>query len=157
VPAIADLAAMRDAIQALGGDPAKINPLIPAELVIDHSVAADVFGSADAFRRNVEIEFSGNRERFEFLRWGQRALSQFKAPSRSSGVTFHADGFGACGVEVSVFRKLRFACHPWDGFQDLPVSGLAADGAGGGHAPGCQQVPVSRSAQQDLGEGGVVR
>jgi aconitate hydratase len=71
VPAVVDLAAMREATQALGGDPTKINPLIPAELVIDHSVAADVFGRPDAFARNVEIEFGRNRERFEFLRWGQ--------------------------------------------------------------------------------------
>ena len=78
VPAVVDLAAMREAMQALGGDPTKINPLIPAELVIDHSVVADVFGSPDAFRRNVEIEFQRNHERFQFLRWGQDAFSQFK-------------------------------------------------------------------------------
>ena len=64
MPAVVDLAAMREAMQALGGDPTKINPLIPAELVIDHSVVADVFGSPDAFRRNVEIEFQRNQERF---------------------------------------------------------------------------------------------
>src|SRR5712672_117513 len=78
VPAVVDLAAMREAMQALGGDPTKINPLIPAELVIDHSVVADVYGSPDAFRRNVEIEFQRNHERFGFLRWGQDAFSQFK-------------------------------------------------------------------------------
>src|SRR5690348_17650079 len=74
---------MREAMQALGGDPTKINPLIPAELVIDHSVVADVFGSPDAFRRNVEIEFERNHERFQFLRWGQEAFSQFKVVPRS--------------------------------------------------------------------------
>src|SRR6476659_7622769 len=86
VPAVVDLAAMREAMQALGGDPTKINPLIPAELVIDHSVVADVYGSPDAFRRNVEIEFHRNRERFQFLRWGQEAFSQFKVVPPGTGI-----------------------------------------------------------------------
>ena len=86
VPAVVDLAAMREAMQALGGDPTKINPLIPAELVIDHSVVADVFGSPDAFTRNVEIEFRRNRERFQFLRWGQEAFSQFKVVPPGTGI-----------------------------------------------------------------------
>jgi aconitate hydratase len=86
VPAVVDLAAMREAMQALGGDPTKINPLIPAELVIDHSVVADVFGRPDAFTRNVEIEFTRNRERFGFLRWGQQAFSQFKVVPPGTGI-----------------------------------------------------------------------
>jgi aconitate hydratase len=86
VPAVVDLAAMREAMRALGGDPRKINPLIPAELVIDHSVVADVFGRPDAFTRNVEIEFSRNRERFGFLRWGQEAFSQFKVVPPGTGI-----------------------------------------------------------------------
>ncbi len=86
VPAVVDLAAMREAMRALGGDPAKINPLIPAELVIDHSVVADVFGRPDAFTRNVEIEFGRNRERFGFLRWGQQAFSQFKVVPPGTGI-----------------------------------------------------------------------
>jgi aconitate hydratase len=86
VPAVVDLAAMREAVQALGGDPRKINPLIPAELVIDHSVVADVFGRPDAFTRNVEIEFVRNRERFGFLRWGQEAFSQFKVVPPGTGI-----------------------------------------------------------------------
>ena len=86
VPAVVDLAAMREAMQALGGDPTKINPLIPAELVIDHSVVADVFGRPDAFSRNVEIEFQRNRERFGFLRWGQEAFSQFKVVPPGTGI-----------------------------------------------------------------------
>jgi aconitate hydratase len=86
VPAVVDLAAMREAMQALGGDPKKINPLIPAELVIDHSVVADVFGSPDAFTRNVEIEFGRNRERFQFLRWGQEAFSQFRVVPPGTGI-----------------------------------------------------------------------
>src|SRR4051794_7635893 len=71
VPAVVDLAAMRDAIAELGGDPARVNPLIPAELVIDHSVQVDLFGSRLAFARNVELELERNRERYAFLRWGQ--------------------------------------------------------------------------------------
>src|SRR6201996_7075887 len=86
VPAVVDLAAMREAMQALGGDPTKINPLCPAELVIDHSVVADVFGSPDAFRRNVEIEFQRNHERFQFLRWGQEAFSGFKVVPPGTGI-----------------------------------------------------------------------
>src|SRR5918994_3341423 len=77
VPAVVDLAAMRDAMADLGGDPAKINPLVPAELVIDHSVQVDVFGTRDAFKRNVEFEFERNRERYEFLKWGQTAFETF--------------------------------------------------------------------------------
>jgi aconitate hydratase len=86
VPAVVDLAAMREAMQALGGDAGKINPLVPAELVIDHSVIADVFGRPDAFDRNVELEFKRNRERFAFLRWGQEALRQFKVVPPGTGI-----------------------------------------------------------------------
>jgi aconitate hydratase len=86
VPAVVDLAAMREAMQALGGDPAMINPLVPAELVIDHSVVADVFGRPDAFQRNVELEFERNCERFAFLRWGQSAFSQLKVVPPGTGI-----------------------------------------------------------------------
>src|SRR6266567_4054304 len=86
VPAVVDLATMREAMQALGGDAARINPLIPAELVIDHSVIADVFGRPDAFERNVEFEFQRNAERFGFLRWGQEALRQFKVVPPGTGI-----------------------------------------------------------------------
>src|SRR5215469_2930619 len=86
VPAVVDLATMREAMRQLGGDPAKINPLVPAELVIDHSVVADVFGRPDAFDRNVAIEFQRNRERFAFLRWGQEAFSRFKVVPPGTGI-----------------------------------------------------------------------
>jgi aconitate hydratase len=86
VPAVVDLAAMREAMRDLGGDPAKINPLVPAELVIDHSVVADVFGRPDAFDRNVDLEFQRNRERFAFLRWGQQAFSRFKVVPPGTGI-----------------------------------------------------------------------
>src|SRR6266536_965164 len=75
VPAIVDLAAMRNAMQDLGGDPTRINPVIPAELVIDHSVQVDEFATRLAFSRNVELEFERNRERYAFLRWGQGAFA----------------------------------------------------------------------------------
>src|SRR5947199_622437 len=86
VPAIADLAAMRDAIALMGGDAKKINPLQPAELVIDHSVQVDKFGSDMAFAFNAEIEFQRNRERYEFLRWGQKAMRNFQVVPPDTGI-----------------------------------------------------------------------
>jgi aconitate hydratase len=86
VPAVVDLAAMREAMRDLGGDPTKINPLIPAELVIDHSVVADVFGRPDAFDLNVALEFSRNRERFQFLRWGQDAFDGLRVVPPGTGI-----------------------------------------------------------------------
>jgi aconitate hydratase len=86
VPAVVDLAAMRDAMADLGGDPEQINPLIPVELVIDHSVQVDVFGSSSAFARNVEFEFERNRERYAFLRWGQKGFRDFKVVPPGTGI-----------------------------------------------------------------------
>ena len=86
VPAVVDLAAMRDAMAAMGGDPAKINPLVPAELVIDHSVQVDAFGTRDAFRVNAEREFERNQERYSFLRWGQGAFDDFAVVPPDTGI-----------------------------------------------------------------------
>ncbi len=86
VPAIVDLAAMRSAAQRLGGDPAKINPLIPVDLVIDHSVQVDYYGQANALRLNADIEFERNRERYEFLRWGQQAFDNFRVVPPATGI-----------------------------------------------------------------------
>ncbi|MCG6985567.1 MAG: aconitate hydratase AcnA [Thiocapsa sp.] len=86
VPAVVDLAAMRDAMKVLGGDPRKINPLQPAELVIDHSVQVDYFGSDDAFALNAELEFRRNQERYKFLKWGQKALDGFKVVPPDTGI-----------------------------------------------------------------------
>jgi len=86
VPCIVDLATMREAVADLGGDPAKINPLAPAELVIDHSVIADVAGRPDAFERNVELEYERNGERYQFLRWGQTAFDDFKVVPPGTGI-----------------------------------------------------------------------
>ncbi len=86
VPAVVDLAAMRDAMVALGGDPQKINPLQPAELVIDHSVQVDSYGSANAVNLNAELEYSRNRERYSFLKWGQQAFETFKVVPPDTGI-----------------------------------------------------------------------
>ncbi|HET9444439.1 MAG TPA: aconitate hydratase, partial [Acidimicrobiales bacterium] len=86
VPCVADLAAMRDAMAELGGDPAKVNPLVPAELVIDHSVSVDYFGTGQALARNGELEYQRNRERYEFLRWGQAAFDNFRVVPPNTGI-----------------------------------------------------------------------
>jgi len=86
VPAVVDLAAMRDAMAQMGGDPARINPLSPAELVIDHSVQVDVFGTRGAFERNAELEFERNVERYAFLRWGQEAFDDFQVVPPDTGI-----------------------------------------------------------------------
>ncbi|MDT4905815.1 MAG: aconitate hydratase, partial [Pseudonocardiales bacterium] len=86
VPAVVDLATMREAVVELGGDATKINPLAPAELVIDHSVIADLFGTPDAFQRNVELEYERNKERYQFLRWGQTAFDEFKVVPPGTGI-----------------------------------------------------------------------
>ncbi len=90
VPCIVDLATMREAMHDLGGDPSRINPLSPAEMVIDHSVIAEVFGTPDSFQRNVEIEYQRNRERYQFLRWGQTAFDDFTR--RATGHRHRAPG-----------------------------------------------------------------
>src|SRR5262249_49274942 len=86
VPAVVDLAAMRDAMKRMGGDPKRINPLQPAELVIDHSVQVDDYGNAQAFRANAELEFARNFERYLFLCWGQKAFRNFKVVPPDTGI-----------------------------------------------------------------------
>src|SRR5437667_5818161 len=86
VPAVVDLAAMRDPMADMGGAPAQINPLVPAELVIDHSVQVDAFGTREAFRVNAEREFERNRERYAFLRWGQGAFANFAVVPPDTGI-----------------------------------------------------------------------
>src|SRR6059058_2005503 len=86
VPCVVDLATMREAVRDLGGDATKVNPLAPAELVIDHSVIADLFGREDAFVRNVDLEYTRNRERYQFLRWGQTAFNEFKVVPPGTGI-----------------------------------------------------------------------
>ncbi len=86
VPCVVDLAAMRDAVRRLGGSPAAINPLVPVDLVIDHSVQVDVYGSRLALFKNAEYEFARNRERYEFLRWGQSAFRNFRVVPPATGI-----------------------------------------------------------------------
>jgi aconitate hydratase A / 2-methylisocitrate dehydratase len=86
VPCVVDLATMREAVTELGGDASKVNPLAPAELVIDHSVIADIFGRPDAFERNVDLEYERNKERYQFLRWGQSAFDEFKVVPPGTGI-----------------------------------------------------------------------
>src|SRR5690606_32154792 len=86
VPVVVDLAAMRDAMKNMGGDPRRINPLQPVELVIDHSVQVDEFGTRMAFQHNVELEYERNRERYAFLRWGQKALRNFRVVPPGTGI-----------------------------------------------------------------------
>ncbi|CAN5792118.1 aconitate hydratase [soil metagenome] len=110
VPAIVDLATMREAMQDLGGDPTLINPLAPAELVIDHSVIADVFGTPEAFERNVELEYERNRERYQFLRWGQGAFNDFKVVPPGTGIVHQ--------VNIEHLARVVFT-RPGDG-EDAP-------------------------------------
>jgi len=86
LPAVVDLAAMRTAIARLGGDPKSINPLVPVDLVIDHSVQVDFFATADALQRNTEMEFQRNHERYEFLKWGQKVFSNFRVVPPMTGI-----------------------------------------------------------------------
>src|SRR3546814_11707975 len=86
VPAVADLAAMREAVVAMGGDAKQINPLSPVDLVIDHSVMVDSFGSEDSFKKNVQLEFERNGERYAFLRWGQKAFENFRVVPPGTGI-----------------------------------------------------------------------
>ncbi len=108
VPAVVDLAAMRDAIREMGGDASRINPLQPADLVIDHSVQVDFFGSGEAFRRNAEIELQRNRERYAFLRWGQQAFDDFRVVPPDTGIVHQVNLEYLAQV---VFRKADGTRH----------------------------------------------
>jgi len=112
VPAVADLAAMRDAIARMGGDATKINPLLPAELVIDHSVQVDQFGTDMAFAFNAEIEFQRNVERYEFLRWGQKALQNFKVVPPDTGIVHQVNLEYLARVVCDVSPDGRAVAYP---------------------------------------------
>ncbi|HXR24509.1 MAG TPA: aconitase family protein, partial [Candidatus Binataceae bacterium] len=108
VPCVVDLAAMRDAMAAMGGDPKQINPLQPVELVIDHSVQIDYFGNNDAFQKNADLEFERNQERYAFLKWGQSALDGFRAVPPDTGIVHQVNIeflarviFGAGGAGIA--------------------------------------------------------
>ena len=110
VPAVVDLAAMRAAVARLGGNPKKINPLVPVDLVIDHSVQVDFFATADALQRNAEMEFQRNRERYEFLKWGQKAFSNFRVVPPATGIIHQ--------VNLEYLAQVVLV-KPWEGSEML--------------------------------------
>src|ERR1700730_16147424 len=119
VPAVVDLAAMRDAMADMGSDPARINPLAPAELVIDHSVQVDAFGTRDAFRVNAEREFERNHERYAFLRWGQGAFDDFAVVPPDTGIVHQ--------VNLEYLARVVFADPPSGGGQAYPDTLVGTD------------------------------
>lgn len=140
VPCVVDLATMREAVAELGGDPARINPLAPAELVIDHSVQIDVAGRKDAFERNVELEYERNRERYQFLRWGQTAFDDFRVVPPGTGIVHQVNlEYLARGVmtrttdtaDGTVIRAYPDTCVGTDSHTTM-VNGLGVLGWGVG-------------------------
>ncbi|HET8616350.1 MAG TPA: aconitate hydratase [Actinomycetales bacterium] len=119
VPCVVDLVAMRDAMAALGGDPQKINPLIPAELVIDHSVIADVFGRRDAFRINADLEFQRNSERYQLLRWAQQAFADFSVVPPDTGICHQ--------VNLEYLSRVVFTRQADDALQAYPDTLVGTD------------------------------
>ncbi len=119
VPCVVDLVAMRDAMAALGGDPQKINPLIPAELVIDHSVIADVFGRPDAFRINADLEFERNKERYQLLRWAQQAFDDFAVVPPDTGICHQ--------VNLEYLSRVVFTRQAGDTLQAYPDTLVGTD------------------------------
>jgi aconitate hydratase len=112
VPAVVDLAAMREAMVELGGDPSRINPLVPAELVIDHSVIADAFGTADALGINIDLEYQRNLERYQFLRWGQRAFRQLRVVPPGTGIVHQVNLEHLARVVFTDERDGRLRAYP---------------------------------------------
>ncbi len=119
VPCVVDLATMREAVRDLGGDATKVNPLAPAELVIDHSVIADIFGREDAFERNVELEYQRNHERYQFLRWGQRAFDDFKVVPPGTGIVHQ--------VNIEYLARTIFTREGEDGLVAYPDTLVGTD------------------------------
>jgi aconitate hydratase len=119
VPCVVDLVAMRDAMKAFDGDPQKINPLVPVELVIDHSVIADVFGRSDAFRRNAELEFERNQERYQLLRWAQQAFDDFSVVPPDTGICHQ--------VNLEYLARVVFTREGPDGMMAYPDTLVGTD------------------------------
>ncbi|MGH9761317.1 MAG: aconitase family protein, partial [Blastocatellia bacterium] len=112
VPALVDLAAMREAMTMLGGDPRKVNPLLPVDLVIDHSVMVDSFGSPQSFRRNMDREFERNGERYAFLRWGQTAFENFRVVPPGTGICHQVNLEYLARVVWTTTEKDRIVAYP---------------------------------------------
>jgi aconitate hydratase len=140
VPALVDLAAMRDAMAELGGDSSKINPLLPAEMVVDHSVQVDWYGTADAFRRNSAKEFERNRERYSFLKWGQNAFDNFRVVPPATGIVHQ--------VNLEHLARVVFEGGAEGGPLLYPDSLVGTDSQGGASVVSRprQQCSASRSA-----------
>ena len=119
VPCVVDLVAMREAMTALGGDPGKINPLVPTELVIDHSVIADVFGRPDASRINADLEFSRNKERYQLLRWAQQAFDDFQVVPPDTGICHQ--------VNLEYLARVVFTRQTSDGLLAYPDTLVGTD------------------------------
>ncbi len=119
VPCVVDLAAMRDAMAAMGGDPKAINPLQPVELVIDHSVQVDYFGSGDAFEKNADLEFERNQERYAFLKWGQAALDGFRAVPPDTGIVHQ--------VNIEYLARVIFGADGSTGDLAYPDTAVGTD------------------------------
>jgi len=119
VPSVVDLAAMRSAMQRMGGDPAKINPLVPADLVVDHSVQVDSYGSGQSLEKNIELEFLRNRERYEFLRWGQEAFDNFRVVPPGTGIVHQ--------VNLEYLAKCVFLREDYAGPVAVPDSLVGTD------------------------------
>ncbi len=147
VPAVVDLAAMRVAVARLGGDPKKINPLVPVDLVIDHSVQVDFFANPDALKRNEEMEFQRNRERYEFLKWGQKAFDNFRVVPPATGIVHQVnleylaqvvlskkEGLGASEVLLPRYADRHRLAHHDD---QRPGGGRLG---GGGHRSGSRHA-----------------
>jgi len=149
VPCIVDLATMREAVAELGGDPNRVNPLAPAELVIDHSVIADLFGTADALERNVEIEYERNGERYQFLRWGQTAFDDFKVVPPGTGIVHQVNIEHLAKVTYTrtvdgVLRAYPDTCVGTDSHTTM-VNGLGVLGWGVGGIEAEARCSASRS------------
>jgi aconitate hydratase len=126
VPCVVDLAAMRAAMQRLGGDPKKINPLVPVDLVIDHSVQVDYFNSADALELNIDMEFTRNRERYEFLRWGQKAFNNFRVVPPGTGIV-HQVNLEYLAKVVFLAKEQRAGSSPSPELVAFPDSLVGTD------------------------------
>jgi aconitate hydratase len=119
VPCVVDLVAMRDAMARLGGDPAKINPLIPSELVIDHSVIAELFARPEAFRVNADMEFERNQERYQLLRWAQQAFDDFLVVPPDTGICHQ--------INLEYLSRVVFTRAGSDGLQAYPDTLVGTD------------------------------
>src|ERR1700741_5485766 len=127
VPAVVDLAAMRDAMEHLGGDPKKINPLVPVDLVIDHSVAVNFFGHRDSFKRNVEEEYKQNQERYRFLKWAQLSFENFRVVPPGTGICHQVNLEYLAQTVCSTKAAIKFPDKAGAGAWEFPDTVVGTD------------------------------